>query len=98
MTTLYVVVLRQKTTDDSMPSRVGSEMCRRDGDISGAAVRLGGLGGGREGVLQSEYQSTSDKKRAALQAGLLQQGFQQAQQARQQDLANQRGIATLQST
>ena len=70
----------------------------RQQDISDAAVRLGGFGGGREGVLQSEYQSTSDKNRAALQAGMLQQGFQQAQQARQQDLANQRGIATLQST
>ena len=70
----------------------------RQQDISDAAVRLGGFGGGREGVLQSEYQSTSDKNRAALQAGMLQQGFQQAQQARQQDLTNQRGIATLQST
>jgi len=70
----------------------------RQQDISDAAVRLGGFGGGREGVMQSEYQSTSDRNRAALQAGLLQQGFQQASQARQQDLANQRGIATLQST
>ena len=48
--------------------------------------------------MQSEYQSTSDRNRAALQAGMLQQGYQQAQQARQQDLANQRGIAGLQST
>ena len=70
----------------------------RQQDISDAAVRLGGFGGGREGVLQSEYQSTSDKNRAALQAGMLQQGYQQALQARQQDLTNQRGIATLQST
>ena len=70
----------------------------RQQDISDAAVRLGGFGGGREGVLQSEYQSTSDKNRAALQAGLLQQGFQQAQQARQQDFARQQGLAGLQST
>ena len=70
----------------------------RQQDISDAAVRLGGFGGGREGVMQSEYQSTSDRNRAALQAGMLQQGYQQAQQARQQDLANQRGIAGLQST
>jgi len=70
----------------------------RQQDISDAAVKLGGFGGGREGVLQSEYQSTSDKNRAALQAGMLQQGYQQALQARQQDLTNQRGIATLQST
>ena len=71
----------------------------RQQDISDAALGVpGAYGGGREGVLQSEYQSTSDKNRAALHAGLLQQGFQQAQQARQQDLTNQRGIATLQST
>ena len=70
----------------------------RQQDISDAAVKLGGFGGGREGVLQSEYQSTSDKNRAALQAGLLQQGFQQAQQARQQDFARQQGLAGLQST
>ena len=57
----------------------------------------GAFGGGREGVLQAEYQSASDRNRAALQSGLLQQGFQQAQSARQQDLANQMGLANLQS-
>ena len=57
----------------------------------------GAFGGGREGVLQAEYQSASDRNRAALQSGLLQQGFQQAQAARQQDLANQMGLANLQS-
>jgi hypothetical protein len=70
----------------------------RQQDISDQAVKFGGFGGGREGVMQSEYQSTSDRNRAALQAGMLQQGYQQAQQARQQDLTNQRGIAGLQST
>jgi len=57
----------------------------------------GAFGGGREGVLQAEYASASDRNRAALQAGLLQQGFQQAQSARQQDFANQLGLANLQS-
>jgi len=57
----------------------------------------GAFGGGREGVLQAEYASSSDRNRAALQAGLLEQGFQQAQQARQQDLQNQLGLANLQS-
>jgi len=57
----------------------------------------GAFGGGREGVLQAEYQSASDRNRAALQSGLLQQGFQQAQASRQQDLANQMGLANLQS-
>ena len=57
----------------------------------------GAFGGGREGVLQAEYASSSDRNRAALQAGLLQQGFQQAQQARQQDFVNQSGLTNLQS-
>ena len=71
----------------------------RQQSISDAALGVpGAYGGGREGVLQSEYQSTSDKNRAALQAGILQQGFQQAQQARQQDFARQQGLAGLQST
>ena len=57
----------------------------------------GAFGGGREGVQLAQYQSASDKNRAALQAGMLQQGYQQAQSARQQDLANQMGLANLQS-
>ena len=57
----------------------------------------GAFGGGREGVQLAQYQSASDRNRAALQAGLLQQGYQQAQSARQQDLANQMGLANLQS-
>ena len=57
----------------------------------------GAFGGGREGVLQAEYQAASDRNRAAIQAGLLQQGFQQAQQSRAADLAAQRGVAALQS-
>ena len=57
----------------------------------------GAFGGGREGVLQAEYQAASDRNRAAIQAGLLQQGFQQAQQSRSADLAAQRGVAALQS-
>ena len=71
----------------------------RQQSISDAALGVpGAYGGGREGVLQSEYQSTSDKNRAALQAGMLQQGYQQALQARQQDFARQQGLAGLQST
>ena len=58
----------------------------------------GAFGGGREGVLQAQYQSDSDRNRAALQAGYLQQGFQQAQAARQQDFKNQQGVATQQAT
>ena len=63
----------------------------------GAPQVAGVFGGGRHGIAEAEYASTSDRNRAALQAQMLQQGFTQAQQARQQDLANQMGIAGLQS-
>ena len=63
-----------------------------------AAIGVGGYGGGRHGVAEAEYQSQSDRNRAALQANLLQQGYQQAAGLRQQDLANQLGIGQFQST
>jgi len=44
------------------------------------AAKSGNLGGGREGVMRSEYQNQSDMNRAMLNAQLLQQGFGQAQQ------------------
>ena len=62
--------------------------------IRDQAVSSGAFGGGREGVMQAEYQAGSDRNRAALQAGLLQQGFGQAQQAAQQQFANQMGLAS----
>ena len=62
--------------------------------IRDQAVVSGAFGGGREGVLQSEFRTGSDRNRAALQAGLLQQGFGQAQQAAQQNFMNQMGLAS----
>ena len=59
------------------------------GTIGTAAVGAGAYGGGRHGIAEAEYQSTSDRNRALLQAGMLQQGYGIGQQARQQDLLNQ---------
>jgi hypothetical protein len=59
------------------------------GTIGTAAVGAGAYGGGRHGIAEAEYQSTSDRNRALLQAGMLQQGYGVGQQARQQDLMNQ---------
>jgi len=61
--------------------------------IPAAAYQAGAFGGGREGIQRAEYQATSDRNRAALQAQLLQQGFGQAQQAAQQQYLNQIGLA-----
>ena len=69
----------------------------RQQGISDAAVQVGGYGGGREGVMQSEYQLGSDRNRALLQAQMQTQGFGQAQQARQQSYQNQLGLAGAQA-
>ena len=61
--------------------------------IGQLAAQSGNLGGGREGVMRSEYQSKSDLNRALLQSGLLQQGFGQAQKAAQQAYMNQMQMA-----
>jgi hypothetical protein len=63
--------------------------------LRATAIGAGAFGGGREGVQLAEYQATSDRNRAALQAQLQQQGFVQAQQAAQQALANQTSLARL---
>jgi len=63
--------------------------------IADQAISSGAFGGGREGVMQAEYQAGSDMKRAQLQAALLNQGFGQAQQAAQQQFQNQQGLAQL---
>jgi len=54
---------------------------------------LGALGSGRAGVQLAEFGTGAARERALLQANLLQQGFQQAQGARQQDIANRFGLA-----
>jgi hypothetical protein len=57
--------------------------------LAAQAIQQGAFGGGREGVQRAEYQSMSDRNRAALQAQLLQSGYGQAQQAAQQNYLNQ---------
>ena len=61
--------------------------------LAAQAIGAGAFGGGREGVQRAEYQSASDRNRAALQAQLLQQGFGQAQQAAGQDFLRQQQLA-----
>jgi len=68
--------------------------------IGQQAAMSGNLGGGREGVMRSQYQNKSDMNRALLQSGLLQQGFTQANQLANQAFGqqmqlgqNQQGLA-----
>jgi len=64
--------------------------------IPAAAIAAGAFGGGREGVQRAEYQASSDRNRAGIQAQLRQQGFGQAQQLAQQNYANQLGLGSAQ--
>ena len=61
--------------------------------LANQAIQAGAFGGGREGVQRAEYQATSDRNRAALQAQLLGQGFAQANQLAQQDFSTNLTLA-----
>jgi len=61
--------------------------------ISDQAYTAGAFGGGRHGIQAAEYQSSSDRDRAALLAGLYGQGYQQALGQQQQQLGNLQTMA-----
>ena len=61
------------------------------------AIQAGAYGGGREGVMAAEAARGAATNRANLQAQLLAQGFQQAQQAAAADLAAEQGLGAYQS-
>ena len=61
--------------------------------IQDAAVSSGNFGGGREGAMLGQYDADSLANRAGIRAGLLQQGYGDAQAQRQQNLMNQQSIA-----
>ena len=61
--------------------------------IKDQQASLGVLGAGRAGVQLAEFGTGAARERALLNAQLLQQGFNQAQAARQQDIANRFGLA-----
>lgn len=65
--------------------------------LAAQAVNAGAFGGGREGVQRAEYQQSSDRNRAALQAQLLGQAFGQAQQAAGQAFGQQQSMAQQQA-
>ena len=87
----------QSQVIDATLSEFDKQAAMRQQQISDAAIQVGGFGGGREGVMQSEYQTQSDKNRALLNAQLLQQGFGQGAALRQQDYTNLLGLGGAQA-
>jgi len=80
-----------QTTLDEFDRQAKSQEQR----IRDQAVAAGAFGGGREGVQLAEFQTGSDRNRAALEAGLRQQGFQQAVARRDKSFQDQIGLAGL---
>ena len=66
-------------------------------NLGTAAIGVGGYGGGRHGVAEAEYQSSSDRQRALLNAQMLQGGFGQGAALRQQDYTNLLGLGGAQA-
>jgi len=65
--------------------------------IQDAAVGSGNFGGGREGAMLGQYNADTLANRAGIRAGLLQQGYGQAANARQQAFGNQQQMANMYS-
>ena len=68
----------QQDVIDATMSEYDTQAAKGITGIGMNAAKSGNLGGGREGVMRSEYQNKSDMNRALLQSGMLQQGFNQA--------------------
>ena len=92
----YMSPYQQQVIDATMADYDAQAAKSRLG-LGAQAVGGGAFGSGRHGIAEAEFDALSNRGRAAQLANLRSTGFQQASQRRQQDLANQMGIANLQS-
>ena len=86
----------QSQVIDATLAEFDRNTAQREQQIRDQQAALGVLGAGRAGVQLAEFGTGAARERALLQAGLLQQGFGQAMQARQQDIANRGALASQQ--
>ena len=87
----------QKEVIDTTLAEFDRQQAIQQTGLRDQAIRAGAYGGGREGVMAAEAARGADANRAQLQAQLLAQGFQQAQQAAAADLAAEQGLGAYQS-
>jgi len=95
-TQAYTSPFQQQVIDTTL-AEFDRQRSINEQNIRDQQAQLGALGAGRSGVQLSEYQSQSGRDRSALEAQLRQQGFQQAQAARQQDIQNRFGLGQAQA-
>ena len=87
----------QQEVIDTTLAEFDRQQAIADTALRDRAIQAGAFGGGREGVLAAEAARGAATNRANLQAQLLAQGFQQAQQAAAADLAAEQGLGQYQS-
>ena len=93
----YMSPYQQQVIDASLAD-YDAQAAKSRLNLGANAVGAGAFGSGRQGIAEAEFDALSNRGRGTLQAGLRQSGFNQAQQFRQQDLANQMGLSNLQSS
>ena len=91
----YMSPYQQQVMDASLAEFDRNATIQNQG-LRDQAISRGAYGGGREGVMAAEALRGQGMNRAQLQAQLLNQGFQQAQQARAGDLTAQQGLGAYQ--
>jgi hypothetical protein len=87
---------QQEVIDTTLSEMDRQAAIQRQG-IGQQAITSGAFGGGREGVQLGEFDANALLKRAQAQAGLLQQGFQSAQDQALKQLQAQQGLGTYQT-
>ena len=92
----YMSPYQQQVIDTTMADYDAQAAKSRLG-LGAQAVAGGAYGAGRHGIAEAEFDALSNRGRSAQLANLRATGFQQAQQSRQQDLANQMGLVNLQT-
>ena len=92
----YMSPYQQQVIDTSLAQFDKSRLAGQQ-EIKDAAVAAGGFGGGREGAMLGQYGADTLTGRTALQASMLQQGYENAQQAAQRNFGNIGTIANMQS-
>ena len=90
----YMSPYQQQVIDATMADYDAQAAKSRLG-LGANAVAGGAFGSGRHGIAEAEFDALSNRGRATQLANLRSTGFQQARQARQQDLANQMGLSNL---
>ena len=87
----------QQEVIDATLSEFDKQQAIQQTGLRDKAIAAGAYGGAKSGIMEAEFLNQGALNRAQLQAQLLNQGFQQAQQAAAADLAAQQGLGAYQS-